>query len=86
LLFIKRLFISLSTRLPGSLLEMKVLFDIVFRVFTRGPRNCRSLGFARDDKKERAAVHRELLLNRGISSNLFGQLLLNLTQGSSLLG
>jgi hypothetical protein len=25
--FIKRLFISLSTRLPGSLLEMKILFE-----------------------------------------------------------
>jgi hypothetical protein len=23
---------------------------------TKGPRNCRSLGFARDDKKERATV------------------------------
>jgi hypothetical protein len=33
-------------------------------ISTKGPRNCRSLGFARDDK-ERATVHREWLLDRG---------------------
>jgi hypothetical protein len=33
-----------------------VFLSIVFRVSRRGPRNCRSLGFARDDKKERATV------------------------------
>jgi hypothetical protein len=26
------------------------LFELIFRVSRRGPRNCRSLGFARDDK------------------------------------
>jgi hypothetical protein len=41
-----------------------------FRVSKSGPRNRRSLGFARDDK-ERVAVHKERLLNRGIlKSNL----------------
>jgi hypothetical protein len=28
----------------------------------KGPRNCRSLGFARDDKKERVFVRKERLL------------------------
>jgi hypothetical protein len=40
--------------------------DLRFCVSRRGPQNCRSLGFARDDKKERATVHKEWLLNRGI--------------------
>jgi hypothetical protein len=38
--------------------------SIVFRASRKGPRNRRSLGFARDDK-ERATVHKEWLLNRG---------------------
>jgi hypothetical protein len=32
--------------------EMTVFLNIVFRVSRRGPRNRRSLGFARDDKGE----------------------------------
>ncbi len=36
-----------------------------FRVSRSGPRNRRSLGFARDDK-ETTAVHKEWSLNRGI--------------------
>jgi len=31
-------------------------------ISTKGPRNCRSLGFARDDKKGRAVDTREWLL------------------------
>jgi hypothetical protein len=45
--FVKRLVIS---RLPSSLLGMTMLLSIVFRVSRKGPRNRRSLGFARDDK------------------------------------
>jgi hypothetical protein len=37
-----------------------------FRVSRSGPRNRRSLGFARDDKKERVAAKKGRLLNRGI--------------------
>jgi hypothetical protein len=44
----------------------KFSLTIVFRVSRRCPRNCRSLGFARDDKQERAAVQRGWLPNRGI--------------------
>jgi hypothetical protein len=46
--------------------------SIVFRVSRRGPRNCRSLGFARDDKKERVVARKGRLLNRGVffKSNL----------------
>ena len=33
--------------------KMTMLLSIVFRVSRKGPRNRRSLGFARDDKKER---------------------------------
>jgi hypothetical protein len=32
--------------------------SIGFRVSRKGPRNCRSLGFARDDKKERVVERR----------------------------
>jgi hypothetical protein len=31
-------------------------------ISTKGPRNCRSLGFARDDKKERVFVRKARLL------------------------
>src|SRR5882757_10735349 len=64
--FVQRLVISLPTRLPSSLLEMRSCLSIIYRVSRRGPQNCRSLGFARDDRKERATVHKEWLLNRGI--------------------
>jgi hypothetical protein len=70
--FIKRLFISLSTRLPGSLLEVKILFGHRISCSTRGPRNRRSsasLGMT----KEGAAVHKECLLNRGTFQIQFGQ-------------
>jgi hypothetical protein len=30
--------------------EMTILFEVEFSVSTKGPQNCRSLGFARDDK------------------------------------
>jgi len=43
------------------------------RVSRSGPRNRRSLGFARDDKKERAVPRKGRLLNRGIFQNEFGQ-------------
>jgi hypothetical protein len=33
----------------------------------------RSLGFARDDKKERVVARKGRLLNRGIFQNQFGQ-------------
>jgi hypothetical protein len=67
--------------LPGSLLEMKILFEHRIARFHERSANRRSLhgkpgqvGFARDDKKERAAVRKERLLNRGIFQNKFGQL------------
>jgi hypothetical protein len=71
-----------STPTPDSLVirtradEMAACLSIVFRVARIGPRNCRSLGSARDDKKERATVHRARLLNRGILQIQFGQLAL----------
>jgi hypothetical protein len=37
-----------------------------FRVSTRGPLNCRSLGCPRDDKKGRVVARQGRLLNRGI--------------------
>ena len=42
--FVQRLVISLPTRLPSSLLEMRSCLSIIFRVSRRGPQNCRSLG------------------------------------------
>jgi hypothetical protein len=62
---------SPSTRLPVSLLERQILFDHRIPRFQESPRNCRSLGFARDDKKERAAVQRGWLPTEGFfKSNL----------------
>jgi hypothetical protein len=55
-----------------------------FRVSRGGPRNRRSLGFARDDKKERVVPRKEWLLNRGIFQNQFGQVWLNLAQDAVL--
>jgi hypothetical protein len=45
--------------------EMTILFEHVFSVSSRVPRNCRSLGFARDDKGKGNRFHKEWLLNRG---------------------
>jgi len=40
----------------------------VENISTRGPRNCRSLGFARDDKKEAVVVKiRRLLKERAVA-------------------
>ena len=58
----------------------KTTSPLSFRVSRIGPRNRRSLGFARDDKKERVIARKEWLLNRGIFQIGFGQLLLNLVQ------
>jgi hypothetical protein len=44
---------------------MTILLETGFRVSKRGPRNRRSLGFARDDKKEWVLVKRGLLLKEG---------------------
>jgi hypothetical protein len=42
--------------------EMTILGEGEVRVSRNGPRNCRSLGFARDDKKERVIARRVPLL------------------------
>jgi hypothetical protein len=41
-------------------------FPLSFPVSRSGPRNRRSLGLARDDKKERVVARKGRLLNRGI--------------------
>jgi len=45
--------------------EMTILWWIRLRVSRKGPRNCRSLGYARDDKKERVVVRRRPLPRDG---------------------
>jgi hypothetical protein len=54
-----------STNHDRILME-KPTSPLSFRVSRSGPRNRRSLGFARDDKKERVVARKGWLLNRGI--------------------
>jgi hypothetical protein len=49
--------------------HMKPDFENISR---KGPRNCRSLGFARDDKKERLAARKGRLLRKRPPNNLPG--------------
>jgi hypothetical protein len=45
---------------------MTGLWQVRFRVSSEGSRNCRSLGFARDDKGKGIGSIKERLLDRGV--------------------
>jgi hypothetical protein len=60
------------------------LFEYSIPRFQERAAEPRSLGFGRDDKKERVVPRKGRLLNRGIFQNQFGQVWLSLAQDASL--